>query len=115
MATRSVCDHGLVLAPDLLGRLMPPLLRLITYYGFAALYFSWLTSRRSGATPGKRWLGIRVVRVDNRQLSLLESFEGFVGYFQIPASFGTAILDFWRDANRRLPYDRLSGTIVIRK
>ena len=96
-----------------LARLIPPLLRLVAFYGLAAVYFSWLTSRRSGASLGKRKLGIRVVRIDNQQLGLFESFERFVGYFQVPASLGTAIFDFWRDANRRLPHDRLSGTIVI--
>jgi uncharacterized RDD family membrane protein YckC len=97
-----------------LQRLMPPGVRLASFYGVAALYFSWLTSRRTGATLGKRWLGIRVVRLDHGELGLIESFERFVGYAQVPASLFTALLDFWRDPNRRLPHDRLSGTLVIR-
>jgi hypothetical protein len=98
-----------------LERLIPPGLRLVSLYGLAGLYFSWFTSRRSGATPGKRWLGLRVVCLYGKDLGLLASFERFVGYFQIPVSLGTALLDFWRDTNRRLPHDRLSGTIVIRQ
>ncbi len=97
-----------------LGRLMPPLLRLASLYGLAALYFSWFTSRRGGATLGKRWLGIRVVRIDQGSLGLLMSFERFVGYAQVPASLFTAVLDLWRDPNRRLPHDRLAGTLVVR-
>lgn len=96
-----------------LGRLMPTGIRLASSYGVAALYFAWFTSRREGATLGKRWLGIRVVRLDNRRVELLESFERFVGYAQVPGSLFTALADFWRDPNRRLPHDRLSGTLVI--
>jgi len=55
-----------------------------------------------------------VVRLDAGRLGLLESFERFVGYAQVPASLFTALLDFWRDPNRRLPHDRLSGTLVVR-
>ncbi|MCG6962329.1 MAG: RDD family protein [Acidobacteria bacterium] len=97
-----------------LGRLMPPAVRLASLYGLAALYFSWFTSRRSGATLGKRWLGIRVERIDEGRLGFVMSFERFVGYAQVPASFFTALIDFWRDLNRRLPHDRLAGTLVVR-
>ena len=97
-----------------LGRLMPPGIRLASLYGLAALYFAWFTSRRLGATLGKRWLGIRVVRVDEGRLGFVMSFERFVGYAQIPASLFTALLDFWRDPNRRLPHDRLASTLVVR-
>jgi uncharacterized RDD family membrane protein YckC len=98
-----------------LERLMPSGLRLVSFYGVGALYFSWFASRRRGATPGKRVAGIRVVRLDGERLSLLVAFERFVGYAQIPASLLTALLDFWRDPNRRLPHDRLAGTVVVRR
>jgi len=98
-----------------LGRLMPPGVRLASLYGLGAVYFTLLTARRAGATLGKRWLGVKVVRVDGGRPGRLESFERFVGYAQVPASLFTALLDFWRDPNRRLPHDRLSGTLVIRR
>jgi uncharacterized RDD family membrane protein YckC len=98
-----------------LARLIPPGLRLISFYGVAALYFSWFTSRRRGATPGKRLLGLEVVRLDGTTPGLVVSFERFVGYAQILASFLTALLDLWRDPNRRLPHDRLAGTLVVRR
>jgi hypothetical protein len=97
-----------------LGRLMPFGVRLAAFYGVAAVYFTWFVSRRRGASPGKRWLGVRVVRLDGGVLSMLESFERFVGYAQVPASLFTALLDLWRDPNRRLPHDRLAGTLVVR-
>jgi len=98
-----------------LGRLMPAGVRLAALYGVGALYFSLLTARRCGATLGKRWLGIRVVRLDGKPLGRIASFERYVGYAQVPASLFTALLDFWRDSNRRLPHDRLSGTLVVRR
>lgn len=97
-----------------LGRLMPPGVRLASLYGLGAVYFTLLTARRAGATLGKRWLGLKVVRLDGRTPDRLDSFERFVGYAQVPASLFTALLDFWRDPNRRLPHDRLSGTLVVR-
>lgn len=97
-----------------LERLMPSGLRLVAFYGVGALYFAWFVSRRRGATPGKRLVGIRVIRLDGERLSLVVAFERFVGYAQIPASLLTALLDFWRDPNRRLPHDRLAGTVVVR-
>jgi uncharacterized RDD family membrane protein YckC len=98
-----------------LDRLIPRGLRGLSFYGVAALYFSWLTSRRRGATLAKRWLGLRVTLLDGRPPGLVVSFERFFGYAQVPASLFTALLDFWRDPNRRLPHDRLAGTLVVRE
>jgi hypothetical protein len=94
-------------------RLMPTGVRSVAFYGVAALYFTLWTRGRRGATLGKRLFGLRVVRVDGAPLGLVASFERFVGYAQVPASLFTAILDFWRDPNRRLPHDRLAGTVVV--
>lgn len=69
------------------------------------------------ASPRRRMaaFAVEVVRLDDRPLTIVESFERFLGYWQIPASLGTALFDFWRDPNRRLPHDRLVHTAVIRQ
>jgi uncharacterized RDD family membrane protein YckC len=93
---------------------IPKALRAAAIFGVGALYFTLLTRGRRGATLGKRILGIRVVRLDGHRLSLMESFERFVGYLHIPGSLGVSLLDLWHDANRRLPHDRTVHTAVVR-
>jgi uncharacterized RDD family membrane protein YckC len=96
-----------------LEQLIPPVLRAIVFYGLGALYFAALTTW-TGATVGKRLLGIRVVRLDGHHLSFTESLERFIGYLHIPGSLFLNLLDLWRDPNRRLPHDRVVHTAVIR-
>lgn len=95
------------------GHLIPEALRALAVYGAMGAYFTLLTMW-GGRTLGKRLLGTRIVRLDGRRLSLLESGERFAGYLHIPGSFGLAFLDLWHDPNRRMPHDRVANTVVIR-
>jgi uncharacterized RDD family membrane protein YckC len=97
-----------------IGHFIPKMLRAAALYGVAALYFTLLTRGCRGATLGKRLLGIRVVRLDGHRLSLMESFERFVGYLHIPGSLGIGLLDLWHDPNRRMAHDRTVHTAVLR-
>jgi len=103
---------GLIRVP--LERLIPLRLRGLTAYGVAEMYFALCARGRRGATLGKRLLGIRVVRLDGRPLTLWEGAERFAGYLQIPGTLGLGLRDLWRDPNRRLGHDRLVNTTVIR-
>lgn len=94
-------------------RAVPPIIRGLTVFGVPALYFTLFTCGRRGATIGKRLLGIRVVRLDGEHLSWLEGLERFVGYVHLPATFFVSLADLWRDANRRLPHDRVVHTAVV--
>jgi hypothetical protein len=94
--------------------LIPKTVRAIGTWGVMGLYFGLLTSRKAGQTLGKRLLGIRVARLDGHRLSFLESVERFVGYLHVPGSGGLALLDLWRDPNRRMAYDRAAHTVVMR-
>jgi len=95
-------------------RLIPKPIRWLVLFGVAALYFTLFGAGRRGATLGKRLLGIRVVALEGGRLHLLESFERFAGYLEIPVTFGLAFLPLWRDANRRMPHDRVASTAVVR-
>jgi hypothetical protein len=95
-------------------RLVPRGLRSIAMFGLAALYFSFFTARGRSRTPGKWLLGIRVLRLDGRPLTWWESFERFGGYLASLGTFGFGLLDFWRDPNRRMAHDRISGTVVVK-
>jgi uncharacterized RDD family membrane protein YckC len=83
--------------------------------GWAGLYFTFFLGWWKGRTPGKRLLGIRVVRLDGRPLGYWMSFERYGGY---AASLFTGLEGFARifwDPNRQALEDRLAGTVVIRE
>jgi uncharacterized RDD family membrane protein YckC len=82
--------------------------------GWSGLYFTFLTAFLKGRTPGKRALGIRVVRLDGNALTYWVAFERFGGY---AASLFTGMEGFLRilwDRNRQCLEDKLAETVVIR-
>ena len=83
--------------------------------GWSGLYFTFLTAFFRGRTPGKRVLGIRVLRLDGGALSYWIAFERFGGY---AASLFTGMEGFFRilwDRNRQCLQDKLAETVVIRE
>jgi hypothetical protein len=81
--------------------------------GWAAVYFSVFTARWRGQTPGKRLLGIRVIKLDGSSLNLWESFGRYGGY---GAGLATGLLGFiqiYWDPNRQAIQDKISETLVI--
>ena len=94
-------------------KLFPGLVRGSAVFLTAILYFTLLTAGRRKGTAGKRLLGIRVVRLDGKPLSLWESFERVGGYLASLGTLGIGLLDLWRDPNRRLAHDRIANTVVI--
>lgn len=83
-------------------------------FGWTGLYFTAFTVLWRGQTPGKRLLGIRVVRLDRLPLGWFNSFERFAGY---AAGLATGLLGFLQvfwDRNRQAIQDKIAGTVVIR-
>ncbi len=82
--------------------------------GWIGVYFTLVLAWWGGYTPGKRALGIRVVRLDGRPITLWNAFERFGGY---AAGLVTGLIGFaqmlW-DANRQGVQDQIAGTVVIR-
>jgi len=95
-----------------LERLIPDALRTAALFFVPAIYFAVATARR-GTTFGKRLLGLRVVRLDGKPISLFEGVERFGAYFGILGTLGLGLFDLWRDPNRRLGHDRAVDTVVI--
>jgi hypothetical protein len=82
-------------------------------FGWAALYFTAFLALWNGQTPGKRALGIRVIRLDGRRIGWWIAFERFGGY---AASIWTGLLGFLQilwDRNRQGFHDKLAETVVI--
>lgn len=84
-------------------------------FGWAALYYSVFTAWWRGSTPGKRLLGIRVLKLDGSTLTLWESFGRYGGY---GAGLATGLLGFvqvfW-DPNRQSIQDKIAETLVLKK
>lgn len=82
-------------------------------FGWAAFYFSIFTGWWKGQTPGKKLLGIKVIKLDGSTPSLWESFGRYGGY---GAGFATGLLGFLQvywDPNRQAIQDKISETLVI--
>ena len=82
-------------------------------FGWAAFYFTVLTSIWNGQTPGKKFFKIRVVQLDGTKLSIWDSFGRYGGY---GAGLATGLLGFLQiywDPNRQAIHDKISSTIVI--
>ena len=84
-------------------------------FGWAALYFSAAPTYFKGATIGKKWMGIYVVRLDGRTPTLWENFGRYGGY---AAGFATGLMGFLQvfwDPNRQAIQDKISETLVLRR
>lgn len=83
--------------------------------GWLGIYFTASLALWQGRTPGKRLLGIRVVRIDGERLTTWHAFSRFGGY---AASVFPGLLGFvqllW-DPNRQALQDQIAGTVVVRE
>jgi uncharacterized RDD family membrane protein YckC len=82
--------------------------------GWMGLYFTAAVALWQGRTPGKRLLGIRIVRLNGKPIGWWAAFERFGGY---AAGVATGLLGFaqifW-DKNRQAIQDKISETAVVR-
>lgn len=81
--------------------------------GWLGVYFTAFLALWRGRTPGKKLLGIRVARIDGREIDTWTAFTRFGGY---AACVITGLLGFvqilWHP-NRQGLHDRVAGTVVI--
>lgn len=82
-------------------------------FGWAALYFSVLTSVWKGQTLGKRFMKIRVIQLDGTPLSVWDSFGRYGGYGAGLATGLMGFLQIYWDPNRQCIHDKISSTVVI--
>jgi hypothetical protein len=84
-------------------------------FGWIGLYFTATLALWQGRTPGKRALGIRVVRLNAKPIGWWIAFERFGGY---AAGFATGLLGFLQilwDHNRQGIHDKITETAVVRE
>ena len=82
-------------------------------FGWAAFYFSIFTAWWKGQTPGKKLMGMKVIKLDNQPLNLWESFGRYGGYAAGFATGLTGFLQVFWDPNRQAIQDKISETLVI--
>jgi uncharacterized RDD family membrane protein YckC len=80
--------------------------------GFIPTYFLffWILA---GQTPGKYVLGIRVVRLNGRRMTLLSGIRRLLGYAACILSLGIGFLWVLIDDRRQGWHDKIAGTCVI--
>ena len=78
------------------------------------LYFSVLTWRGGGRTPGKWFWGIAVRRLDGKKLSIWDAFGRAGGYSASLSTAGLGFFDALWHPNRQTIHDRIVGTVVVR-
>ncbi len=78
----------------------------LLYYGF----FVWATN---GRTPGKKWMGVRVVSLVRPRITLWQSCERALGYGASALEAGFGFFQFFINPNRCCVHDRIAETIVI--
>lgn len=82
---------------------------LTILWGFYFIYFTGST----GQTLGKKWLGLRVVRVDGKSMDFKTALNRFVGY-GFSSIFLLGFLWAWFDKNRQAWHDKMANTIVVK-
>jgi hypothetical protein len=78
-------------------------------------YYIFFEMLWNGQTPGKRWVGLRVIRTDGTPITLSESFirnlTRLVDF--LPAAYGIGIISMFLDKQSRRLGDLAAGTLVV--
>jgi hypothetical protein len=81
--------------------------------GWMGLYFIGFLVLWRGQTPGKRLVGIRVVRLDGKRISWWCALERFQGYALSTSTLMMGFLRLYWDANLQCLHDRVADTLVL--
>ena len=87
------------------------LIAFLFYWGYY-IFFEMLWN---GQTPGKRWVGLRVIRADGTPITLSESLIRNLTRLVdlLPAAYGVGIITMLIDKQSRRLGDLAAGTLVI--
>jgi uncharacterized RDD family membrane protein YckC len=83
----------------------------IFYWG----YYVFFEMLWNGQTPGKRWVGLRVIRGDGTPITLSESFIRNLARLIdfLPAAYGVGVITMFIDKQSRRLGDLAAGTLVV--
>src|SRR5574337_1490507 len=94
---------------------------LIAVFGLIAFAFFWgyyifFEMLWNGQSPGKRWVGLRVIRTDGTPITLTESIvRNLVRLVDfLPAYYGVGVVTMFVNGQSRRLGDLAAGTLVVR-
>jgi uncharacterized RDD family membrane protein YckC len=78
-------------------------------------YYVFFELLWNGQSPGKRWVGLRVIRGDGMPISMSESFiRNLVRIIDfLPATYGIGVITMFIDKQSRRLGDLAAGTLVV--
>lgn len=78
-------------------------------------YYIFFEMLWNGQSPGKRWVGLRVIRTDGTPITLSESFIRNLTRLVdlLPAAYGVGIVTMFVDKQSRRLGDLAAGTLVV--
>lgn len=82
--------------------------------GIPIWYCVWFWTNKSGATPGKTAMGLRVVSEDGAPLDRRQSIVRYFGYIPSALFLGLGYLAMIWDDENRCWHDRMARTRVVR-
>lgn len=82
-------------------------------YAWALAYFSLMPLLWPGQTPGKRLLGLQVVELTGKPLTLMTCIKRYGGYAAGIATGMMGFVQIFWDANRQTLQDKTAHTVVI--
>lgn len=85
---------------------------VVSFFG-AFVYFTFFTWRWQGQTPAKRFLKIKVVKLNGKEISLWGSLERMMGYTASASLVGLGFFQYFWDRNRQTTHDKITETIVV--
>jgi len=93
---------------------------IIAIFGLIASLFYWgyyvfFEMLWNGQTPGKRWVGLRVIRMDGTPITLSESLIRNLARLVdfLPAAYGIGVITMFIDKQSRRLGDLAAGTLVV--
>lgn len=93
---------------------------LAALFGLVAFLFYWgyyifFEMLWNGQSPGKRWVGLRVIRTDGTPITLAESFiRNLVRVIDLmPVAYGVGIIAMFVDGKSRRLGDMAANTLVV--
>ncbi|MGL1887446.1 MAG: RDD family protein [Reichenbachiella sp.] len=78
------------------------------------VYFSLFTWKWNGQTPGKKFLGIKVVKLNGTKITLFNSAERSSGYTASSALIMIGFFQFFWEKNHQTTHDKISETVVVK-
>jgi len=79
----------------------------------SVLYFAVALKLGNGRTPGKYFMGIRVMSLTHREIGWWQATERALGYGASLLEGGFGFLQYYINRNRQCVHDRIAETIVV--